>query len=227
MVEWSRGSAGVARACPESRGSHLELAAAPSAVRIARHWTANQLASAEPILGDDLLDPDLLDAVVLVVSELVTNAINAVLGPYYAGLADSEIPEHAVSRPTWLLPDGSVLPTAAVSAGASMVPAFFALAPAAAPTDAPAPTPSPAPPPLAPQPEPAHTSATVSLVLSCTDGIVRLEVRDSSPVPLPPTHDADADDENGRGLTVVDALAKSWGWQSEAFGKVVWCELGS
>ena len=221
MAEWSRGSAGVAGVSPESRGSHLELAAAPSAVRIARHWTADQLASPEHIASQDVLDQELLESVVLVVSELVTNAINAVLQPHYPDLATAESPEHPVSQPAWLLPDGSVLPTAAVSAGVSMLPAFFALAPAAEPANAPAATPQP------PAHEPASTSDTVSLVLSCTDGIVRLEVRDSSPAPLPATHDADADDENGRGLTVVDALAKSWGWQSEAFGKVVWCELGS
>ena len=223
MAEWSRGSVGVAGASPESRGSHLELAAAPSAVRIARHWTADQLARPEHIASQDVLDQELLESVVLVVSELVTNAINAVLRPHYPDLATAESPEHPVSQPAWLLPDGSVLPTAAVSAGVSMLPAFFALAPAAEPANAPAAIPQPP----APEPEPASTSGTVSLVLSCTDGIVRLEVRDSSPAPLPATHDADADDENGRGLTVVDALAKSWGWQSEAFGKVVWCELGS
>jgi hypothetical protein len=54
---------------------------------------------------------------------------------------------------------------------------------------------------------------------------VRIEVRDSSPVPLPPTCHRDADDETGRGLTVVAALAESWGWQPAAYGKVVWCEL--
>jgi len=56
-------------------------------------------------------------------------------------------------------------------------------------------------------------------------GGVRIEVRDSSPVPLPPTCHRDAEDETGRGLTVVAALAESWGWQPETYGKVVWCEL--
>jgi hypothetical protein len=32
-------------------------------------------------------------------------------------------------------------------------------------------------------------------------------------------------DEDGRGLTVVAALASRWGWRPEPFGKVVWCEL--
>ena len=33
------------------------------------------------------------------------------------------------------------------------------------------------------------------------------------------------DDEHGRGLTLVDAIAGSWGARSIASGKVVWCEL--
>jgi hypothetical protein len=50
-------------------------------------------------------------------------------------------------------------------------------------------------------------------------------VHDSSPLPLPPGCHRDADDETGRGLTVVGALAQTWGWRPEPFGKVVWCEL--
>jgi hypothetical protein len=67
--------------------------------------------------------------------------------------------------------------------------------------------------------------ASVSLVVSRFADVVRIDVHDSSPLPVPPARDHDADDENGRGLTVVAALAVRWGWRPEPFGKVVWCEL--
>lgn len=58
-----------------ARCAGIELVALPSAVSRARHWAADQLAGAEPPPAANAID----DAV-LVVSELVTNAIRA-LGP--------------------------------------------------------------------------------------------------------------------------------------------------
>jgi anti-sigma regulatory factor (Ser/Thr protein kinase) len=60
---------------PSARCAGIELSALPSAVRSARHWTADQLAQAKPPPACAAID----DAVLLV-SELVTNAIRA-LGP--------------------------------------------------------------------------------------------------------------------------------------------------
>ena len=77
------------------------------------------------------------------------------------------------------------------------------------------------------QPGPALQPGRVSLVIARRPARVRIEVRDSSPVPMPPTCHRDAEDETGRGLTVVAALAESWGWQPEVYGKVVWCELAA
>lgn len=51
----------------------IELAAMPSSVAHARHWTADRLAHSEPTHAADLID-----AAVLLVSELVTNAVQAV-----------------------------------------------------------------------------------------------------------------------------------------------------
>ena len=71
MTYASRGSTRVAWPTePESQRSRLELAVAPSAVRVARSWIADQLAQADPPAGDDLID-----AAVPVISELATNAI--------------------------------------------------------------------------------------------------------------------------------------------------------
>ncbi len=55
-----------------TRQSSLELAVSPAAVRTARHWAASVLAGSDPGSGNELVDE-----VVLLVSELVTNAIEA------------------------------------------------------------------------------------------------------------------------------------------------------
>jgi hypothetical protein len=53
---------------------------------------------------------------------------------------------------------------------------------------------------------------------------VRVEVRDSGEA-LPSLNDANPSDESGRGLQIVGRLARSWGTQELAHGKVVWFEL--
>lgn len=146
----SRGHAGV---LPTSRRNCLEIAIAPSAVRIARQWTADQLAAEPAVRGD------LVDSAILAVSELVTNAIRAVRG-------------------TWRLGDLTL------------------------------------------------ADPRVALVITRLDDAVRIEVYDSCCAALPSAGRRSEDDESGRGLTVVSALAADWGWQPDAAGKVVWCELG-
>ncbi|MCX5211850.1 ATP-binding protein [Kitasatospora sp. NBC_00240] len=48
-----------------------------------------------------------------------------------------------------------------------------------------------------------------------------VEVADQSPE-TPAPRPADTDDEDGRGLLIVDALTESWGWRPNPRGKVVW-----
>lgn len=57
---------------PASYTGRIELGAVPSSVRHARRWAADQLALSDPPPGQDLID-----TAVLLVSELVTNAIQA------------------------------------------------------------------------------------------------------------------------------------------------------
>jgi anti-sigma regulatory factor (Ser/Thr protein kinase) len=66
----------------------------------------------------------------------------------------------------------------------------------------------------------------VSLRLLLTGRSLVIEVWDHSPLDLEP-READADDECGRGLTVVAALSDRWGWERTGHHrKVVWAELG-
>jgi hypothetical protein len=201
MKPSSQGSAGVtAWARPERHCSRLELAVVPAAVRIARHWTADQLAGTSEGPGG----ADLIDSAVLAVSELVTNAITAVIhdaaaihdAAVFHGAAPHDGPQGlALAVPGRILsfgdqPNGAGLPTSA------------ALLPSTA-------------------------EARVSLVIARFSAFVRIEVHDSSCAPVPPACHRDAAAETGRGLMVVAALARRWGWEPESSGKVVWCELAS
>jgi anti-sigma regulatory factor (Ser/Thr protein kinase) len=53
---------------------------------------------------------------------------------------------------------------------------------------------------------------------------LRVEVRDGSRA-KPAIKDADTTDEGGRGLHIVGQLARAWGTEERADGKVVWFEL--
>src|SRR6266568_5074948 len=198
MTYRSANSTGVApREWPESRRSRLELAVVPAAVRIARYWTADQLAGTGP--GPGPADPDL------------AGAAAARPGLALAGTALVAAVAASCVLPTRILSFGDLtsgqgLPGPVAALGAAL--------------SAGLPPPSPPPPPSTPCPR-------VSLVISRMNMIVRIEVHDSSRVPLPPTCRRDAEDETGRGLLVVAALAENWGWQPEPFGKVVWCELAN
>jgi anti-sigma regulatory factor (Ser/Thr protein kinase) len=75
----------------ELLSSRIEFIAAPGAVRRARHWIAGQLARTHPA--------DLVDAAVLLVSELVTNAVRAsAAAEDVSGYADPRRIELTVAR---------------------------------------------------------------------------------------------------------------------------------
>ncbi|MEU9579739.1 MULTISPECIES: ATP-binding protein [Streptomyces] len=65
------------------------------------------------------------------------------------------------------------------------------------------------------------------LTLDEPAGLARVEVVDASETPPPRTAgQAPVDDESGRGLVLVDALATRWGsCPREPIGKTVWAEL--
>ncbi|WP_405840774.1 ATP-binding protein [Streptomyces platensis] len=70
----------------------------------------------------------------------------------------------------------------------------------------------------------ASAAPEVGVRFAWADGRLRLEVRDASDE-LPVMNDAEEDEECGRGLMLVDALASGWGVDRDGTGKVVWAEL--
>ena len=69
----------------------------------------------------------------------------------------------------------------------------------------------------------ANTTVTVGLHL-LPEGAARIEVGDGSSWP-PSRKLPTADEPGGRGLILVEALAKDWGVTPTADGKKVWAEL--
>ena len=72
------------------------------------------------------------------------------------------------------------------------------------------------------------TSPTIGLVVHRRDHAVRVEIHDTSPQPPKPDRLAAGDDQGGRGLTLVAALATRWGVDTtHGDGKAVWFEVPS
>ncbi|GAV43530.1 ATP-binding protein [Streptomyces acidiscabies] len=62
-------------------------------------------------------------------------------------------------------------------------------------------------------------------VLPTAPGHTRIEVTDPAPNALPILQQATTDDESGRGLALLTALARRWGVEWAAGRKTVWCEI--
>ncbi|MFE9767182.1 ATP-binding protein [Streptomyces sp. NPDC005808] len=62
-------------------------------------------------------------------------------------------------------------------------------------------------------------------VINTDHGHTRIEVTDPDPRALPVLLQAAATAESGRGLALLDALARGWGVEQGSDRKTVWCEL--
>ena len=73
-----------------------------------------------------------------------------------------------------------------------------------------------------------HGLACIHLRLSTNRQAALVEVWDED-FTLPAPNQPDLDDESGRGLMLVEALAERWGWDLAATGrgKIVWALVGS
>ena len=69
-----------------------------------------------------------------------------------------------------------------------------------------------------------HGSPPIELRLQRTQREIVVEVKDDSVAP-PRRRRAGADDEGGRGLSIVEAMTDRWGSRSVADGKVVWATM--
>ncbi|AGZ39058.1 hypothetical protein AFR_03845 [Actinoplanes friuliensis DSM 7358] len=69
-----------------------------------------------------------------------------------------------------------------------------------------------------------HAPPPGHLQVSLDGRRVRIEVTDASPLP-PEIVSPGALATGGRGLLLIGRLASGWGWEPQAPGKVVWCEV--
>lgn len=70
-----------------------------------------------------------------------------------------------------------------------------------------------------------HGAPPVVLRLSVIEDAVRVEVRDQGRDTDPAVREAADDAGSGRGLAMIDALARVHGWQRDEDGMSVWAEL--
>lgn len=71
-----------------------------------------------------------------------------------------------------------------------------------------------------------HQTPT-TLAVSMNGTHLRIEVQDPDTRALPMLLDAQADEESGRGMFLVDATAERWGVDLREDRKVTWCELAT
>ncbi|MFE7276719.1 ATP-binding protein [Streptomyces sp. NPDC057623] len=69
-----------------------------------------------------------------------------------------------------------------------------------------------------------YSGAPCDVAVTRNDERLRVEVTDTDPS-LPSAVEAGPNDESGRGLLLVDALADAWGTQLEPCGKTTWFEI--
>jgi anti-sigma regulatory factor (Ser/Thr protein kinase) len=70
-----------------------------------------------------------------------------------------------------------------------------------------------------------HAHSPIRLTVESDDESVRVEVRDDDPRPIGRPVAPDAEATSGRGLWLVDALARSWGVNCNDRGKTIWFEV--
>ncbi len=70
-----------------------------------------------------------------------------------------------------------------------------------------------------------HGGGCTSLAAIFDGQSLRLEVGDRGGA-IPQLHHYDDEAATGRGLGLVGAVARAWGWETQAAGKIVWAEIG-
>lgn len=73
-----------------------------------------------------------------------------------------------------------------------------------------------------------HGAGLVSMSVTLDGTVLRVAVRDNDGGALPHLEDADEGSVNGRGMWIVDAVARDWGTTEAGWmGKSVWFELSA
>ncbi|MQY38013.1 hypothetical protein SRB17_60210 [Streptomyces sp. RB17] len=183
----------------------LEIRPDPTEVGRARRWARSRL----PGLGIEADEP-LAETLILLVSELVTNAV---VHTGHAAVLRLSLPGTAAE------PSGTTGPASATGPVATTGPVAVA-----GPSGAAAPTATTGPSGTIEPIATTDPSGTADPPAAPAAATVRVEVADSSSrAPVPRCAGGDA--TGGRGLALVDCLADRWGWSPEGAGKSIWCEL--
>ena len=73
-----------------------------------------------------------------------------------------------------------------------------------------------------------HGQPPLNLEVAAGEGVLRVEVHDASPTPLPPvTPRTGRTERGGRGLPIIDTMSSAWGARTSDAGKTVWFEIAT
>jgi anti-sigma regulatory factor (Ser/Thr protein kinase) len=72
-----------------------------------------------------------------------------------------------------------------------------------------------------------HGGGPIELRLEHSDGVVTIEVVDGDSTAQPLLRSPAGDDGGGRGLRIVETLAREWGVRATETGKIVWASLAT
>ncbi len=71
-----------------------------------------------------------------------------------------------------------------------------------------------------------HGGSPIVVTVECDGRALQVRVRDGSPVLPTPRETGSTDDENGRGLRLIDLISAEWGVDPAPEGKNVWFRVG-
>ena len=73
----------------------------------------------------------------------------------------------------------------------------------------------------------ATDASTVTITVAVSEALIRVNVGDDGTLGIPHMRPASPDAEDGRGLRLVNQLARRWGFVREPDGSCCWAEIAS
>ena len=73
----------------------------------------------------------------------------------------------------------------------------------------------------------ALDATTVTVTVSVSDALIRIDVRDDGTLGIPHLRSGDPEAEGGRGFVLINQLAQRWGFTREPDGSCCWAEIAN
>jgi anti-sigma regulatory factor (Ser/Thr protein kinase) len=73
----------------------------------------------------------------------------------------------------------------------------------------------------------ALDATTVTITVAVSEAFIRVDVRDDGALGIPHMRPGDPEAEDGRGLRLINQIARRWGFTREPAGSCCWAEIAS